>query len=125
MPVIGPAGCACLGRGSSCAWVPGCWAPVAALSPHADSATAQDSAQATTRSFGVMDMRASAMQVDGHDAALEVRAALCVGIPWREAMARTLRERGECGIRAGRASNGGWPAANETAAQGKIGRAHV
>src|SRR3546814_1172309 len=65
-----------------------------------------------------MDMRASAMQVDGQDAALEVRAALCVGIPWREAMARTLRERGECGIRAGRASNGGWPAANETAAQG-------
>src|SRR3546814_1674498 len=75
MPVIEPPGCSGLGRASSCAWVPGCCAPVAALSPHADSATAQDSAQATTRSFGVMDMRASAMQVDGHDAALEGRAA--------------------------------------------------
>src|SRR3546814_8746467 len=66
------------GRASSCAWVPGCCAPVAARSPHADSATAQYSAQATTRSFGVMDMRASAMQVDDHDAALDLRAALCV-----------------------------------------------
>src|SRR3546814_6967886 len=65
-----------------------------------------------------MDMRASAMQVDDHDAALDLRAALCLGIPWREAMARTLRERGECGIRAGHTSNGGWPAANETADKG-------
>src|SRR3546814_560126 len=89
MPVGDPAGVWGLGRGSTCAVVPGCGGPGAALSPHADSASAEDSGQATTRSFGVMDMRASAMQVDGHDAALEVRAALCVGIPWREAMART------------------------------------
>src|SRR3546814_12375836 len=107
MPVIEPPGCSGLGRASSCAWVPGCCAPVAALSPHADSATAQDSAQDTKRSFGVMDMRASAMQVDGTDAALAVRAALCVGIPRREAMERTLRERGKCGIGGGRGSKGG------------------
>src|SRR3546814_8548374 len=85
MPVIEPPGWSGFGRASSCAWVPGCCAPVAALSPHADSATAQDSAQAPTRSFGVMDMRASAMQVDEHDAAPDLSEALCVGVPWREA----------------------------------------
>src|SRR3546814_20802952 len=73
MPVIEPPGWSGFGRASSCAWVPGCCAPVAALSPHADRATAQDSAQATTTSFGVMDMRASAMQDADHAPALHLR----------------------------------------------------